>query len=91
VLVTSRRVGESIHIDADIEVVVLDISPTKVRLGIKAPNEVRVTRSELLFQIQEENTSASRPPAQVEAALSTAGRISGKFFVANSNLGKSHR
>ena len=47
-LVLSRQVGEVIKIGDNIEVVVVEIVNTKVRLGINAPREVRIMRSELL-------------------------------------------
>jgi carbon storage regulator CsrA len=46
-LVLSRKVGETIVIDKNIEVTVADIKGNKVRLGINAPPEVRVLREEL--------------------------------------------
>ena len=47
-LVLSRHVGEVIKIGDNIEVVVVEILQNKVRLGINAPREVRIMRSELL-------------------------------------------
>jgi len=47
-LVLSRRKGESVIIDDDIEVVIADIRGNKVRLGINAAKQVSVYRKELL-------------------------------------------
>jgi carbon storage regulator len=47
-LVLSRKVGEKIAIDGDIEVQVLEVSGNRVRLGIVAPDECRVMRAERL-------------------------------------------
>lgn len=47
-LVLSRKRGESIDIGGNIKVIVVDNRPGKVRLGIEAPKEVSVVRSELL-------------------------------------------
>lgn len=47
-LVVSRKPGESIHIGDNIILTVLDVRGDKVRLGIDAPLEVRVLRTELL-------------------------------------------
>jgi carbon storage regulator len=47
-LVLSRKVGERIQIDADIYVEVLEAKPDKVRLGITAPQAVRIFRQELV-------------------------------------------
>lgn len=46
-LVLSRKINESIVIGADITVTIVDIRGDKIRLGIEAPNEVRILRSEL--------------------------------------------
>jgi len=46
-LVLSRRVGEEIIIDDDIHVTVVAVSGDKVRIGISAPKEVVVDRSEV--------------------------------------------
>lgn len=52
-LVLSRRVGETIVIDGRIRVVVTAVKGNQVRLGIEAPPEVRIDRSEVHARIQE--------------------------------------
>lgn len=47
-LVLSRKYGEKIRIGDDITITVVDIEPNKVRLGIEAPRDVPIYRSELL-------------------------------------------
>lgn len=47
-LVLSRRLGEEICIGADIRIKVVDIDRGKIRIGITAPKEVPIHRSELL-------------------------------------------
>ncbi len=47
-LILTRRKGESITIDGDIEVTVVDISGGTVRVGIDAPDEINIVRNELL-------------------------------------------
>lgn len=46
-LILTRKIGEVIHIGPDIEVTVMDARGKQVRLGIKAPAEVKVLREEL--------------------------------------------
>lgn len=46
-LVLSRRVGETLIIDGEIEVTVVAVQGDRVRLGIKAPPSVRVDRQEI--------------------------------------------
>ena len=59
-LVLTRKVNQSIIIDGDIEVVVLEVRGEQVRLGIRAPQDVVVHRKEVYDQIQAENESAAR-------------------------------
>lgn len=46
-LVLSRKVCQSLHI-GDVIIHVVRISPSRVKLGIEAPDEVQVLRSEVL-------------------------------------------
>ena len=46
-LVLSRKPSESVVIDGDIRVTVVKISGNRVRLGIEAPPDVAIKRSEL--------------------------------------------
>ena len=46
-LVLSRRIGESIVIDDQIEITVVSTHGNKVRVGITAPDAVRVDREEV--------------------------------------------
>ncbi len=56
-LVLSRKKNESIVIDNDITIVVVDIRGDKVRLGIEAPKEVPVHRREVYDAIQRNENS----------------------------------
>lgn len=47
-LVLSRKVGEKIYIGENITITVVDASRGKIRLGIEAPRDVAVYRSELM-------------------------------------------
>jgi carbon storage regulator len=51
-LVLSRKKNESIVINNDITIVVVEIRGDKVRLGIEAPSEVPVHRREVYDKIQ---------------------------------------
>lgn len=46
-LIIRRRRGESIVIGEEIEIEILETSPTQVKLGISAPKDVTVLRSEI--------------------------------------------
>lgn len=58
-LVIRRRAGESILIAGDIEIEVLETTPTRVKLGIKAPKEVTVLRKEVRLT-EDHNRAAAR-------------------------------
>jgi carbon storage regulator len=58
-LVIRRKPGEALRIGDDIEITVMEVSSTRVVLGIAAPSSVRVTRCELL-EAAEQNLAAAQ-------------------------------
>jgi carbon storage regulator len=66
-LVIRRRAGEGFLIGPDIEIAVLDVSPTRVKIGILAPGALPIVRKEVLLTRQE-NLAASRnaPPHTID-------------------------
>ena len=61
-LVLSRKKNESIVINNDITIVVVEIRGDKVRLGIEAPKEVPVHRREVYDAIRR-NVTGEEPEA----------------------------
>jgi len=59
-LALSRKKNESIVIDNNIEITVLDIKGDQIKLGITAPKCVPVYRKEVYVQIKDANKAASR-------------------------------
>jgi carbon storage regulator len=57
-LVLSRKKNESIIINDDITIVVVEIRGDKVRLGVEAPKEVPVHRNEVYEAIRRNQQSA---------------------------------
>jgi len=57
-LVLTRKKGQSLTIGCNIRVVLLDITGETVRVGIEAPPEVVVYRSEIYQAVRDENKSA---------------------------------
>ena len=57
-LVLTRKPGEKIHVGPEIIVTVLEVVGNKIRIGIDAPEDIRVLRAELL-------TVAAAPPANL--------------------------
>ena len=60
-LVLSRKKNESIVINNDIKIVVVEIRGDKVRLGVEAPREVPVHRREVYDAIQRSLESGDAP------------------------------
>ena len=50
-LVLSRKENESLMVGDDIEIVVVSVRGNRVRLGVTAPEEVKVYRSEIYDKI----------------------------------------
>lgn len=59
-LVLARKINESIMIGDDIEIVVVDIKGDQVKLGIRAPKNVAIHRTEIYTEIQEQNKEAAQ-------------------------------
>lgn len=62
-LILSRRIGETIKIGHQIDVIVLEVKGNQVRLGVTAPKSIEVHRQEIYSRIQQGETARS-----VEAA-----------------------
>lgn len=58
-LVIRRHAGESIQIGEEVEVVVIDCGPGRVKLGIRAPKQIPVVRAEVKLT-REQNLAAAR-------------------------------
>jgi len=58
-LVLTRKKDQTIIINENIEITVLDIQGDQVRLGINAPRNVSIHRKEVFLQISEENKKAA--------------------------------
>ena len=69
-LVMRRRAGEGFLIGLDIEIEILEVSPTRVKIGIVAPDAVQIVRKEVILTRQENLTAARTAPAQTIAWLS---------------------
>ncbi|MDA7858237.1 carbon storage regulator CsrA [Mariniblastus sp.] len=68
-LVLSRKKNESIVINDDITIVIVEIRGDKVRLGVEAPKEIPVHRREVYDAIkraEKENMELGEPAAEIE-------------------------
>ncbi|HJZ53652.1 MAG TPA: carbon storage regulator [Gemmataceae bacterium] len=56
-LVLTRRPGEQIVIGHGIRVTVVSVGPGRVKIGVEAPSNIRIDRSEIHEKIQQEQAS----------------------------------
>ena len=77
-LVLSRKKNESIVINDDITIVVVEIRGDKVRLGVEAPKEVPVHRREVFDAIRRNEASGAKDaPAAKEADQADTAKSQG--------------
>lgn len=60
-LALTRRKGESLVLNNNIEVTILEIRGDQIKIGITAPKEVPIYRKEVYLQIEDENKAAIYP------------------------------
>lgn len=58
-LILSRKSGESLLIDEDIEIKIIGTSGDKVKIGIEAPKNVSILRSELHHTVESNKAAAA--------------------------------
>jgi carbon storage regulator len=79
-LVLTRKSNQSIMIGDDVKVSVLSVIGEKVRIGIEAPADVPVFRTEIYLEIQNKQThedaQESDPRVDVKDALRELGESS---------------
>ena len=54
----TRKKGEALVINNNIEITVLEIRGDQIKIGISAPKDVPIYRKEVYLQIQQENEAA---------------------------------
>ena len=67
-LVLSRKKNESIIINDDITIVVVEIRGDKVRLGVDAPKEIPVHRNEVYEAIRRSQQVSNDQPCEPDAS-----------------------
>ena len=57
-LALTRKKGEALMINNNIEITILEVRGDQVKIGISAPKDVPIYRKEVYLQIQEENKAS---------------------------------
>ena len=60
-LALTRKKGEALMINNNIEITILEVRGDQVKIGIAAPKDVPIYRKEVYLQIQEENKASFSP------------------------------
>lgn len=58
-LILTRKLGESIIVDEDVQISVIEINKNNIKIGINAPKELTIYREEVFLKIKEENAQSS--------------------------------
>lgn len=64
-LILTRKIGESLLIQDEVEITVLSIRGSQVKIGVKAPKEITVHRKEIYDRIK----ALSKETAHIDAVL----------------------
>ena len=58
-LILTRKLGESIIIDDNVQISVIEINKNNIKIGVNAPRDLPIYREEVYLKIKAENTQAS--------------------------------
>lgn len=68
-LVLTRRKNESVILNENIEITILEIDGDQVKLGIQAPKDIEIFRKEIIVKIEEENRNALKGNSNLKNIL----------------------
>jgi len=60
-LALTRKKGEALMVNNNVEITILEVRGDQVKIGIEAPKDVPIYRKEVYLQIQEENKASFSP------------------------------
>lgn len=66
-LVLSRKKGESVVIQDNIEITVLEVNGDTIKLGFKAPREVEILRKEICALIEQSNKESAAQASNIQS------------------------
>ncbi|MCB6609805.1 carbon storage regulator CsrA [[Clostridium] symbiosum] len=59
-LILTRKKGESIKIGDEIEIFITEVKGDKVRIGISAPENMKITRTEIYLTVENNKEAADK-------------------------------
>lgn len=68
-LILTRKPGESLYVGDNVKITIVEIKGNQIRVGIEAPQYIRIYREEIYVQIQEENRKAAEAAVATDAGL----------------------
>ncbi len=74
-LYLTRKIGESVIINDNIEVTVIDIRGKSIKLGFTFPTDATVLRREIFERIQAENRAAAAGGEALAQAIKSRGPV----------------
>jgi carbon storage regulator len=74
-LYLTRKIGESVIINDNIEVTVIDIRGKSIKLGFTFPTDATVLRREIFERIQAENLAAAAGSEALAQAIKRRGPV----------------
>jgi carbon storage regulator len=76
-LVLSRKHNEKIRIGNDIVITIVNISDNNVKIGIDAPNSVKILRDELYESVKQQVSEAQKNTSEIDT--STLKKLTERF------------
>jgi len=65
-LILTRKIGQSIMLGHDIEIVVSAIDGDQIKIGIQAPKDLKILRKEVYEEVRESNREAAASKASLQ-------------------------
>ena len=66
-LVLSRKKGESIILQDNIEITILEVNADTIKIGIQAPKEIDIVRKEIYLSVQQTNRESADTGSNLQA------------------------
>jgi carbon storage regulator len=80
-LVLSRKINQAIMIGDNVRIVIVAVERDQVKVGIEAPRDIPVHRSEVYEEIQRANRMAAEQPPAVAAPAKTGTAVAASLTV----------